>query len=181
MKKLVLLTIATAMIMMFSSMAMAQAGNTASGTLTVTATVNSSINLVFNSDAAGVALSSGAGTNAATLAFGNVSAFGAVAAGVTRTVVAGTSFTVSTPVDVLVSKANSSSANYTLKAQLGSADATNTWQVAGNTVTNAAATTITATGAYGSNAAEAIAITVPNATASGTNISNTINFTATSN
>lgn len=181
MKKLVVLSITTALVLMMSSMAMAQAGNTATGTLTVTATVNSSINLVFNSDAAGVALSSGAGTNAATLAFGNVSAFGAVAAGITRTVVAGTSFTVSTPVDVQVSKANSTSANYTLKAQLGAADATNTWQVAGNTITNAAATTITATGTYGSNASEAIAITVPNATASGTAISNTINFTATSN
>jgi hypothetical protein len=181
MKKLVVLTIATVMIMMLSSMAMAQAGNTASGTLTVTATVNSSINLVFNSDPSGVTLSSGGGTNAATLAFGNVSAYGPVAANVTRSIVGGNSFSVSTPVDVLVSKANSSSANYTLKAQLGSADATNTWQVAGNTITNAAATTITATGAYGSNAANAIAITVPFTTASGTNISNTINFTATSN
>ena len=181
MKKLILLTITAVAIMMMSSMAVAQAGNTATGTLTVTATVNSSINLVFNSDAAGVALSSGAGTNNATLAFGNVSAFGAVAAGVTRVVVPGTSFSVSTPVDVLVSKANSTSANYTLKAQLGAADATNTWQVAGNTITNAAATTITATGTYGSNAAEAILISIPFATASGTNISNTINFTATSN
>jgi len=181
MKNLKLGLATTAMIIMVTSMGMAQAGNTASGTLTVTATVNSSINMVFNSDAAGVALSSGAGTNNATLAFGNVSAFGAVVAGVTRTVVAGTSFTVSSPVDVLVSKANSTSANYTLKAQLGSADATNTWQVAGNTVTNAAAATITATGTYGSNASNAIAITVPFATASGTSISNTINFTATSN
>ena len=182
MKKLVMYTIATiAMLLLASSFAAAQAGNTATGTLTVTATVNSSINLVFNSDAGGVPLSSGAGTNNATLAFGNVSAFGAVSAGVTRTVVAGTSFTVSTPVDVLVSKANSSSANYTLKAQLGAADAVNTWQVAGNTITNAAATTITTTGTYGSNAANAIAISVPFTEASGTAISNTINFTATSN
>src|SRR5579859_1041337 len=181
MKKLVLLTITMAMMMLMSSVAFAQAGNNASGTLTVTATVNSSINLVFNSDAAGVPLSSGAGTNTATLAFGNVSAFGPVAANVTRTVVPNTSFTVSTPVDVLVTKANSSSANYKLTAQLGSADATNTWQVAGNTVTNASATTITLTGTYGSNASEAIAITVPFATASGTGISNTIAFTATSN
>src|SRR5258708_35058846 len=73
MKKVMLLTIFAAL-MMISSAAVAQ---TASGTLTVTATVNGSINLVFNSDASGVALSSGAGTNAATLAFGNVSAFGA--------------------------------------------------------------------------------------------------------
>jgi hypothetical protein len=149
--------------------------------LTVTATVNSSINLVFNSDASGVALSSGAGTNAATLAFGNVSAFGTLASNITRSVVAGTSFTVSTPVDVQVTTSNSSSANYTLKAQLGSADAVNSWAVNGAAVTSASAATITATGTYGSNVAEPIAITIPFTTASGTNISNTINFTATSN
>jgi len=178
MKKVMLLTIFAAL-MMISSAAVAQ--TTATGTLTVTATVNGSISLVFNSDAAGVALASGAGTNAATLAFGNVSAFGAVAAGVTRTVVAGTSFTVSTPVDVLVNKANSASANYKLDAQLGSAPGANTWQVAGNTLSSTAAANITATGAYGSNAPEAIAITVPFGTPSGTLISNTINFTATAN
>jgi hypothetical protein len=172
-----LLTIFAAL-MMISSAAVAQ--TTASGTLTVTATVNGSIQLVFNSDAAGVALSSGAGTNNATLAFGNVSAFGPVAAGVTRTVVAGTSFTVSTPVDVLVSKSNSASANYTLKAQLGTVDNTNTWTVGGSANINAQQT-LTATGAYGSNVAEAIAITVPFTTASGTLISNTINFSATAN
>jgi len=178
MKKVMLLTIFAAL-MMISSAAVAQ---TATGTLTVTATVNGSIQLVFNSDTNGVALTSGAGTNAATLAFGNVSAFGALSSpNITRSVVAGTSFTVSTPVDVLVSKSNSASANYTLKAQLGAADATNTWQVAGNTVTSAAAATITAAGTYGSNAPEAIAITVPFTTASGTLISNTINFTATAN
>jgi len=177
MKKLTVLTVLAIAVMMISSAAAAQ---TATGTLTVTATVNSSINLVFNSDAAGVALSSGAGTNTARLAFGNVSAFGAVAAGITRTTTA-TTFTVSTPVDVLVTKANSASANYTLKAQLGAADAVNTWQVGGTTVTNAAQATITATGTYGSNVAEAIALTIPFTTANATAISNTINFTASAN
>jgi hypothetical protein len=176
MKKAMLLTIFAAL-MMISSAAIAQ---TATGTLTVTATVNSSINLVFNNDAAGVPLSSGAGTNTATLAFGNVSAFGAIAANITRTTTAA-NFTISTPVDVMVSKANAASANYTLKAQLGAADATNTWQVGGTTVTSAAQATITATGAYAANVPEAIAITVPNATASGTAISNTINYAATAN
>src|SRR5215831_7135713 len=180
MKKLILLTITAAMILMMSSLAMAQAGNTASGTLTVTATVNSSINLVFNSDAAGVALSSGAGTNAATLAFGNVSAFGAVAAGVVRTTTA-TTFTVSSAVDVNVTKTNSASANYTLKAQLGAADAVNTWSVGGVAVTNAAQSTLTATGAYASNVNFPVAITIPFTTASGTLISNTINYQATAN
>src|SRR6267154_2617721 len=175
MKKLTLIALAAA-IMIIPSLASAQ---TATGTLTVTATVNGSINLIFNSDAAGVALT-GAGTNAATLAFGNVSAFGAVAAGVVRTTTA-TTFTVSSAVDVNVSKTNSASANYTLKAQLGAADAVNTWQVAGNTVTNAAQSTSTATGTYAANSNFPVAITVPFTTASGTLISNTINYQATAN
>lgn len=176
MKKLIILTIASAMMMFCASFASAQ---TANGTLTVTATVQGSINLVFNSDAAGVALT-GSGTNAATLAFGNVSAFGAVSAGVVRTVAAN-SFTVSSAVDVQVSKTNSASANYTLKAQLGAADAVNTWQVGGVTVTNAAQATIAATGTYAANSNFPVAITVPFTTASGTLISNTINYTATAN
>jgi hypothetical protein len=176
MKKVMLLTIFAAL-MMISSAAVAQ---TATGTLTVTATVQGSIQLVFNSDAAGVALASGAGTNTATLAFGNVSAFGAIAGGIVRSTTA-TTFTVSSAVDVLVSKTNSASANYKLTAQLGSADAVNTWQVGGVTVTNAAAATVTATGTYASNSNFPVAITVPFTTASGTAISNTINYTATAN
>lgn len=176
MKKVMIVTIFAAL-MMISSGAVAQ---TASGTLTVTATVNGSIQLVFNSDASGVALSSGAGTNAATLAFGNVSAFGAVAAGVVRTTAAN-SFTVSSAVDVLVSETNSASANYKLTAQLGTADAVNNWSVGGVAVTSASAAQITATGAYGSNSNFPVAITVPFTTASGTLISNTINYTATAN
>ena len=55
MKKVMLLTIFAAL-MMISSAAVAQ--TTASGTLTVTATVNGSIQLVFNSHTGGVALAS---------------------------------------------------------------------------------------------------------------------------
>jgi hypothetical protein len=176
MKKVMLLTIFAAL-MMISSAAVAQ--TTASGTLSVTATVNGSIQLVFNSDAAGVALTGG-GTNTATLAFGNVSAFGAIGAGIVRTTTA-SNFTVSSAVDVLVSKTNSASANYTLKAQLGTADAVNNWSVGGVAVTSAAQSTLTATGAYAANTNFPVAITVPFTTASGTNISNTINYVATAN
>ena len=80
--------------------------------------------------------------------------------------------------DVNVTKANSASANYTLKAQLGSADAVNTWAVGGTAVTSAAAATITATGAYATNVNFPVALTVPFATAANTAISNTLNFTA---
>ena len=176
MKNLTLLFAAAALMIAMSSVASAQ---TATGTLTVTATVNGSINLVFNSDPNGVTLA-GAGTNTATLAFGNVSAFGAIGAGIVRTTTA-TDFTVSSAVDVQVTETNSASANYTLTAQLGSADATNTWTVGSVAVTNAAASTITATGTYATNSNFAVAITIPFTTASGTNISNTINYTATAN
>lgn len=178
MKKLTILTLAAAMMMLMSSFASAQ---TANGTLTVTATVNGSISLVFNSDGSGVALSSGAGTNTATLAFGNVSAFGPLSAGVVRPVPTATTFTVSSAVDVMVSEYNSASANYTLHAQLGSADAVNNWTVGGVAVTNAPGPAITATGTYAANTNFPVAITIPFATPSGTPISNTINYTATAN
>lgn len=162
------------------STASSLAAQTSTGTLTVTATVNSSINLVFASDAAGVALT-GSGTNAATLAFGNVQAFGgALTTGVVRTAAA-SSFTVTSAMDVNVTKANSTSANYTLKAQLGAADAVNTWQIGGTTVTSAAAASITATGAYATAVNFPVALTIPFATATGTVVSNTVNFTATAN
>ena len=77
---------------------------------------------------AGVALT-GAGTNAATMALGAISAYNTISTpGVTRTLSAA-DFTVSSPFGVKVIKANTSSANYTLAAALGSADTTNTWRI----------------------------------------------------
>src|SRR6185503_9401150 len=88
--------------------AFAAAQDTSSGTLTVTATVESSIGLTFENDAAGVALT-GAGTNAATMSLGAISAYNTVSTpGVTRTVAA-SNFTVSSPFGVKVVKANTSS------------------------------------------------------------------------
>jgi len=158
--------------------ALASAQVTATGTLSVTATVNGSINLIFNSDAAGVALT-GSGTNAATLAFGNVSAFGAVAAGVVRTTTA-TTFTVSSAVDVNVSKTNSASANYTLKAQ---------WARPMRRTPGSRRQHRHQRGRRHDHGDRRlcrhsnfpVAITVPFTTASGTVISNTINYTATAN
>jgi hypothetical protein len=174
MKKLIVIFAAA---LMMTSLAAAQ---TATGTLNVSATVTGSINLVFNSDAAGVALTSGANTNAAALDFGTVSAFGAIPATITRTTTA-SNFTVSTPVDVLVSKTNSASANYTLTTQLSTADAVNTWAINGTSFTNSTSATATAAGTYGSNVPVTLAITIPFTTASGTAISNVVNFTATAN
>lgn len=175
MTKAKLFTLLLAAVLAMPILSVAQS---ASGTLTVNATVQSSISMVFNSDAAGVALA-GSGTNAATLNFGNISAYGALGANIGRTVGA-SSFTVSTPFDVLVNVSNSSSANYTLKAQLNAADATNTWALGATTITNAAQSTLTSVGAYGTGTAYTLNLTVP-FSSSASSITNVINFAASAN
>lgn len=178
MKKLTFATIVTGM-MLIASSAFAQAGNTAGGQLTVTAKVNSSISLVFRQNGAGATLS-GVGGSAATLDFGNVSAFGSAPANVTETT-GTTSFTLSTPVDIVVTAANSSSANYKLTAQLQAAPTSGeTFTVATVPVTSGTAATINATAAYGT-ISPTIALTIPFTVAGGTTLSDVINFTATSN
>lgn len=177
MTKMKLMTITLAVALAMPIVAAAQ--NTASGTLTVNATVQSSLSMVFTTDAAGVALA-GTGTNAATMNLGTISAYGPLSAGVGRSVIAGTSFTVTSPFDVTVSKSNIASANYTLTAQLNAADATNNWAISGTAVTNAAAASLTATGAYGTSTAYTLGLTVPMTSAGGA-ISNIVNFVATAN
>jgi hypothetical protein len=160
------------------AMPVLSAAQSASGTLAVSATVQSSISMVFNTDSSGVTLG-GAGTNAATLDFGNISAYGTLASNVSRSVGA-SSFTVSTPFDVRVDKANTSSANYTLKAQLNTTDAVNTWALNSIAVSAASQSTLNATGSYGSGSAYTLALTVP-FSSSASSISNTINFVASAN
>jgi hypothetical protein len=175
MKKLMIFVFAA---VMMSSFAAAQAGNTATGSLQVTANVTSSISLVFSTSTGGVVL--GGTPSAATLTFGTVQAFGGTpASGVTLTNNGTTSFTVSTPVDVIVTKANLTSANYKLTAQLTTADAVNTWTVGGVTITGGAPAPVTTNGAYGTTTFP-VAIQIPLTGPAGT-ITNTINYTATSN
>lgn len=158
--------------------AFAAAQDTSTGTLTVTATVESSIGLTFENDAAGVALT-GAGTNAATMALGAISAYNTIAAtGVTRTVAA-SDFTVSSPFAVKVVKANTSSASYTLAAALGAADTTNIWRI-NTTALTTADQNLGTSYAYGSPVAHTISLTVPFSASTGA-ISKVLNFTATAN
>jgi hypothetical protein len=164
-------------VLMVPSIAAAQL-NTASGTLTVTANVESSIGLTFENDAAGVAMA-GAGTNAATMALGSISAYGTIATpGVTRTLTA-TNFTVSSPFGVKVIKANTSSATYTLAAALGSADSTNTWRI-NSVALNTSNQNLGTTYAYDSPVAHTMHLTVP-FTASTGSVNKVLNFTATAN
>lgn len=156
----------------------AWAQDTSTGTLTVTATVESSIALTFENDAAGVSMT-GAGTNAATMALGTVSAYNTISTpGVTRTVGAA-DFTVSSPFGVKVVKANTASASYTLAAALGSADATNTWKINSTTLTTSNQN-LGASYTYGSPVAHTVYLTVPFSSSTGA-VSKVLNFTATAN
>jgi hypothetical protein len=177
MKKLTILTIAAAVVMLMPSFASAQ---TANGTLTVSATVNSSITLAFQRNAAGFAIGN-PGTAAATLGFGPVQAFGGAAiGGVTQTLNAN-SFTLSTPVDVVVNEANSASANYKLTAQLQAAPSNGqSFTVSTFPVINTSAQPINATAAYGTTTV-IVAETIPFAVPNGTTLTDVITFTATAN
>jgi len=150
---------------------------TSSATLTVTATVDSSISMTIES-AGGT--TSGTGTSAATSALGSISKFGSAPTGFTLARGA-SNWTLSSTVGVQVDKANLTSTDYTLTAQLGSAPASGVaWKLNGSTLSDSAATTLTSTGTYGSTGSYSWDIIVADSAAAAA-IDNTIDFTATSN
>lgn len=171
MKKIFL---AVAITMFAASVAMA---DTSSGTLTVTGTVASSINLTVES-AGGT--TSGTGTAAATSDLGSISKYGSAPTGFTLARGA-SDWTLSSTVGVQVDKANLTSTDYTLTAQLGSAPSSGiVWKLNGSTLSDSAATTLTSTGTYASTGSYSWDIVVADSAAAAA-IDNAINFTATSN
>lgn len=171
MKKAVFVAVVT---LLFGTVASAA---TASGTLTVTGTVESSINLTIES-AGGT--TSGTGTDAATSALGSISKYGSAPTGFTLARGA-SDWTLSSTVGVKVDKANLTSTDYTLTAQLGSAAASGiVWKLNGSTLSDSAATTLTSTGTYGSTGSYSWDIVVADSAAAAA-IDNAISFTATSN
>ena len=158
----------------FASIASA---DTSSGTLTVTGTVASSINLTIES-AGGT--TSGTGTAAATSALGSISKYSSAPTGFTLARGA-SDWTLSSTVGVKVDKANLTSTDYTLTAQLGSAPASGiVWKLNGSTLSDSAATTLTSTGTYGSTGSYSWDVVVADSAAAAA-IDNAISFTATSN
>ena len=170
--KLILVVVVATLVMSMTAFAA-----TSSGTLTVTGTVDSSISLTVQS-AGGT--TSGTGTAAATSALGSISKFGSAPTGFTLARGA-SDWTLSSTVGVEVDKANLTSTDYTLTAQLGSAPASGiTWKLNGSTLSDSAATTLTSTGTYASTGSYSWDIVVADSAAAAA-IDNTINFTATSN
>ena len=157
--------------------ATAASAATSSGTLTVTGTVESSINLTIQS-AGGT--TSGTGTAAVSSALGSISKYSAAPTGFTLARGA-SNWTVSSNVGVRVDKANLTSTDYTLTAQLGSApDSGVVWKLNGSTLSDSAATTLTSTGTYGATASYGWDIVVADS-ADAAAIDNSVSFTATSN
>lgn len=150
---------------------------TSSGTLTVTGTIDSSISLTIESAGGTTA---GTGTDAATSALGNVSKYGSAPTGFTLARGA-SNWTLSSTVGVKVDKANLTSTDYTLTAQLGAAPASGlAWKLNGSTLSDSAATTLTSTGTYGSTGSYSWDIVVADSAAAAA-LDNAIAFTATSN
>lgn len=159
---------------------------TATGTINATLTNKNAIALVFASDPAGVTLGA-AGTSAATLDFGNISAFGPLSAGVRRLSVTATNFTVRAIFDIQVIEGGLTSTSYTLRAQLASALPTGfSFKVDGVTLVTTAST-IQTNGAYNTNIAHDLDLTVSTAApgaggpAVGTPLTTVLSFQATAN
>jgi len=150
---------------------------TSSATLTVTGTVESSISITVES-AGGT--TSGTGTAASTSDLGSISKYGSAPTGFTLARGA-SDWTLSSTIGVQVVKANLTSTDYTLTAQLGSAPASGVaWKLNGSTLSDSAATTLTSTGTYASTGSYSWDIVVADSAAAAA-IDNAINFTASSN
>jgi hypothetical protein len=148
--------------------------DTAAGTLTVTATVASSITLTIES--AGGTFTQG-GTSAAVTGLGSISKFGAIPTGFTRATT-GTTWTLASTIGVKVVKANSISTAYTLNAQLSTAPATGViWTVDAVSLTTGIQA-LTAAGVYGATPTYAWSILIPDTLATGTAIDNVVQFSA---
>lgn len=153
----------------------ARAQDTASGTLTVTGTVMSSINLTI--DSAGGTFT-GANTSTASSDLGAISKFGALPSGFTRTTTP-TTWTLASNIGVTVVKANSISTAYTLNAKLATAPATSViWQVHATTLNAATVTALTAAGAWGSTPTYVWTIEIPDSLPTGSAIDNVVQFSA---
>ena len=140
-----------------------------------------SLTLTFSSDASGISLG-GSGTANSTISFGSVHAYGGVVpAGVTKSVNGTTNWTLSTPIDVKVTKAGlGTSVNYTMTAQLQSSGLTYTWKLGSATLTSAFPAMVTAAGVYGSKTAYTFSLTIPFSAAAGT-VNNTLDIIVTAN
>ena len=155
--------------------------------ISLSLTVQSSINLVFNNNAAvgstGFCPLNNAGTNNVGLDLGSASFVGGSdsLACVAYSHVGGSVYQVSSAFDVLVTKSNSTSLNYRLAAEISTAPPANvTWLVSGVTMTNTAFTQLDAADSYSAAVTKAVQVQVKNNVAPQV-LQETVTFLATAN
>ncbi len=186
MKRLFSIRNATAVAMLFAASALSAQNPTATGVINATLINKDGITLIFDSDPQSVTLG-GAGTSAASLSFGNVSAFGTLAAGVTRPTVTATNYTVRSLFDIQVIQGGLISTTYTLQAQLAAAAPTGVSYRVDAITLSTAAQTLQTTATYGIDIQHSLDLVISKAApgaggpATGTPLTTTINFTATAN
>ncbi|HLJ85971.1 MAG TPA: hypothetical protein VKZ53_04060 [Candidatus Angelobacter sp.] len=166
-------------------------GKTATAQLTITMTVQSSIGLVFNNDAlvgtSGFCPLTNPGTNNVGLDLGTASFTGGENTPcVLYSHLSATVYQVQSGFDVVVTKANSSSPNYRLAAEISTAPLANViWLIApgvgaGVALTNTGFTQLDASDTYGSSIQKNLQVQVKN-TVAATTLQETITFLATAN
>lgn len=158
----------------------------ASGTLNVQLTNTSAIVMLLNSNPNGIALGN-AGTSAATMDFGSVADYSSsLGTGVSESS-GKQSFTVSSPFDLRIEMGGTSSTSYTLTAALAANAPTGMAIEMNNVSLTTAAQTITTTGTYFSNSSHTVKLVISTAAsgsggpATGTQLTSTIDLTATAN
>jgi hypothetical protein len=160
---------------------------TSSGQLTITMNVQSSITLVFQDNPAvgttGFCPLTNAGTNNVGLDLGTASFPGNfhTSACANYTHLTAADYQVSSAFDVVVTKANSSSPNYRLAAQISTPPPANvTWLINNVTLTPAVFTTLDTTDNYATPITKTLQVRVKN-TVAGQLLLETITFLATAN
>jgi hypothetical protein len=164
----------------------AVAQTTTQGNINAVLINKSGIAIQFVSDPSGVSLT-GNGTSAATLGFGNISAYGVLSPGVSRPAVTGSNFTVRTPFDVNVIVGGIATTSYNLSAALSAAAPAGFTYIVDNVPLTTLTQTIQTNAAYSTNIVHNLDLTVSTAgptaggPAVGTVVSSTITFTAVAN
>lgn len=160
---------------------------TSSGQLTITMNVQSSITLVFQNNPSvgttGFCPLTNAGTNNVGLDMGTASFPGSfhTSACVSYTHLTAADYQVSSAFDVVVTKANSSSPNYRLAAQVSTPPPANvTWLLNNVALTNTGFTTLDAADAFGTRITKTLQVRVKNTVAAQV-LLETITFLATAN
>ena len=170
-----------------SPLAVYSQGQSSSAQLTITMTVQSSISLIFQNNPRvntnGFCPLSNSGTNNVGLDLGTASFTGGDNLACVNFIkgVGPATYQVSSAFDVVVTKANTSSPNYTLAAELSTVPPANvTWLINGTVLTNAGFTQLDAADSYTTPVTKTLQVQVKNNVPAQT-LQETITFLATAN